>query len=554
MPGRFLSFATSEIQRLCPFVGRMGDKIKGDWNVFAQMCPVASKIDQPIVIHEAAEKANRAQPQGGGGCPYHHAHANGTTLNGASPAHTSADAMAANGTAPAQASSSDSSSGNQFFYHQAIQESIQKLHQEGRYRVFATLQRNCGRFPHAAFFKDGKRDEVKIWCSNDYLGMGQHKKVLEASHAALDAAGTGAGGTRNISGTMSYHVDLEKELADWHHKESALLFTSGYVANEAALSTLGQLFPGLIIFSDEKNHASMIAGIRGSKCDKKIFKHNDMAHLEELLKAADPAKPKLVAFESVYSMDGSISPITEIADLAKKYNALTYIDEVHAVGMYGPRGAGVTEQVGELDRIDIINGTLGKAVGVFGGYIAGSRTMLDAIRSYAAGFIFTTALPPVVCAGATASIRHLKQSTVERELQHLKAAQLKHLLRSRKIPVMDNPSHIVPVFVGDPVKCKEASDRLLKEHSLYIQPINYPTVPKGTERLRATPGPLHSATDLLHLVDSLDKIWNELGLKRVEKEELSELPELTEQFYFASLPVEHLRNTPHLAQTAVVQM
>ncbi|PHJ22825.1 5-aminolevulinic acid synthase domain-containing protein [Cystoisospora suis] len=359
-----------------------------------------------------------------------------------------------------------------------------------------------------------RRDEVQLWCSNDYLGMGQHPLVLQAAHAALEAAGAGAGGTRNISGNCTYHLELERDLAALHGKEAALLFTSGYVANEGSLSTLGKLLPNLHIFSDEKNHASIIAGIRGARCAKAIFRHNDLLHLETLLMSAPAEAPKLIVFESVYSMDGSVAPVKELCDLAEKYHALTYIDEVHAVGMYGKTGGGVTEHTGQQKRIDLINGTLAKAIGVFGGYVAGNATLIDCIRSYAAGFIFTSSVPPAVAAAASASVRYLRESSKERHLQHVRAAQLKSLLVSRDFPVLMNGSHIVPLLIGCPVACKQASDLLLHEHKLYIQPINYPTVPRGTERLRITPGPLHSYEDLVNLVESLDKVWNALGLLR----------------------------------------
>jgi 5-aminolevulinate synthase len=395
---------------------------------------------------------------------------------------------------------------------------IADLKAEGRYREFANIRRKCGEFPVAKHYPADGRPQctVKVWCSNDYLGMGQNDLVLSAMHEAIDRVGAGSGGTRNISGTTHYHVMLEKELADLHGKEAALLFTSGYVANDAALSTLVKLLPGCIIFSDAKNHASMIEGIRHGGGPKKIFRHNDVAHLEELLKAADPEAPKLVAFESVYSMDGDISPIGEICAVAKKYNALTYIDEVHAVGMYGARGGGVAERDGVMDQIDIIEGTLAKAYGLMGGYIAGDANVVDAIRSYAAGFIFTTSLAPTIVAGALASVRHLKNSNVERERQQERAATLKRRLTDMGLPVLENPSHIVPVMVGDPVKCKYITDQLMQRYHIYVQPINYPTVPKGTERIRLTPGPMHSDEDMDLLVAALSELWNETGLPRVQ--------------------------------------
>ncbi|MFP5077070.1 5-aminolevulinate synthase [Rhizobium sp. YIM 134829] len=388
------------------------------------------------------------------------------------------------------------------------------LHQEGRYRVFADLERQRGAFPKARrHTADGVKD-VTVWCSNDYLGMGQHPAVIEAMKSAIDHCGAGAGGTRNISGTTHYHVLLERELADLHGKESALLFTSGYVSNWAALGTLCSRIPGVIVFSDAGNHASMIEGIRHSKCERVIFKHNSVADLEAKLAAADPKAPKIVAFESVYSMDGDIAPIREICDVADRYGAMTYLDEVHAVGMYGPRGGGIAEREGLMDRLTVIEGTLGKAFGVMGGYIAASAALCDFIRSFASGFIFTTALPPALAAGALASIQHLKTSQVERFAHQERVRRLRGLLDRNGIPHLSNPSHIVPVIVGDAAKCKWISDLLLDNWGIYVQPINYPTVPKKTERLRITPTPLHSDADLDHLVGALHQLWSRCALAR----------------------------------------
>ena len=404
-------------------------------------------------------------------------------------------------------------------YNTALDVAITRLHDEGRYRTFIDIERAKGAFPKAVWTKpDGSKRDILVWCGNDYLGMGQHPVVLGAMHEALDAVGAGSGGTRNISGTTVYHNRLESELADLHGTEAALVFSSAYIANDATLSTLNALFPGLIIFSDALNHASMIEGIRRGGGEKRIFRHNDVAHLRELLEAADPAAPKLIAFESIYSMDGDFGPIAEICDLAEEFNALTYLDEVHAVGMYGPRGGGVAERDNLAHRIDIFNGPLGKAFGVFGGYIAASARMVDAIRSYAPGFIFTTSLPPAVAAGAAASIAYLKTSEGQklRDAQQLHAKVLKMRLKSLGMPIIDCGSHIVPVHVGHPVHCKALSDMLLEEFGVYVQPINFPTVPRGTERLRFTPSPVHDLGEIDHLVKAMDALWSRCALNRAE--------------------------------------
>lgn len=399
-------------------------------------------------------------------------------------------------------------------YDKIFSQAIDRLHAEGRYRVFIDILRNKGSFPNARCFAHHNGPQpVTVWCSNDYLAMGQHPDVIAAMEEALHDVGAGSGGTRNIGGNTHYHIQLERELADWHGKSGALLFTSGYVSNEATLSTLTKILPGCIIFSDELNHASMIAGIKNSGCEKRVFRHNDLEHLEELLAAEDPEVPKLIAFESIYSMDGDIAPLHAICDLADKYNALTYCDEVHAVGMYGKRGGGISERDEAAHRITIVEGTLAKAVGVMGGYIAADQKIVDVIRSYAPGFIFTTSLSPVLVAGALASIRHLKQSTAERDGQQAAAQTLKNLFANAGLPVMDSTTHIVPLLVGDPIKAKKISDILLAEYGVYVQPINYPTVPRGSERLRFTPGPAHSEAMMVDLTKALVEIWSRMELE-----------------------------------------
>lgn len=401
-------------------------------------------------------------------------------------------------------------------YERVFRDAISRVKGEGRYRVFTEIARHRGEFPRASFYRDGLKHnrELKVWCSNDYLGMGEHPRVIEAMHRALDECGAGSGGTRNIAGTNHYHVLLEQELADLHGKEAALLFTSGYVSNAASLATLARVLPGTVVFSDQLNHASMIQGIRDSRAEKHIFRHNDVDHLRELLRKADPARPKIIAFESVYSMDGDIAPIGAICDLADEFNAITYLDEVHAVGLYGARGGGIAEREGLMHRLTVIEGTLAKAFGVMGGYITGSQALVDVIRSYAPGFIFTTSTCPILAAGALASVRHLKGSSLEREKHQERAATLKKRLKERDLPVMESASHIVPVLVGDPVLCKQVTDTLLDDHGIYVQPINYPTVPKGTERLRLTPGPMHTDEMMDELVDALETVWSKLRIRR----------------------------------------
>jgi 5-aminolevulinate synthase len=397
-------------------------------------------------------------------------------------------------------------------YHVFFADALARLKEERRYRVFADLERLAGRFPRAIWHSPNGPRDVIVWCSNDYLGMGQHPKVIGAMVETATRMGTGAGGTRNIAGTNHPLVALEHELADLHGKEGALVFTSGYVSNETGISTIAKLLPNCVILSDAFNHNSMIEGVRQSGCQKQIFRHNDMAHLEELLKSADPARPKLIVFESLYSMDGDVAPIKRICDLAKHYGAMTYLDEVHAVGMYGPRGGGMAEQQGVMERVDVIEGTLAKAFGCLGGYIAARAALIDAVRSYAPGFIFTTALPPSICAAATAAIRHLKTSSFERQRHQDRAGRVKAVLGAAGLPVMANDTHIVPLLVGNAEKCKEATDLLLADHGIYIQPINYPTVPKGTERLRITPTPFHEDAVIDVLAEALVDVWERLRL------------------------------------------
>ena len=401
-----------------------------------------------------------------------------------------------------------------FDYQAAFQTAVEQVKGEGRYRVFADLKRVRGEFPKAIRRReDGSEQDVIVWCSNDYLGMGQHPEVLAAMQAEIDEVGAGAGGTRNISGTTRSAVDLEAELASWHRKEAALLFTSGYVSNQTGIATLAKLLPNCLILSDALNHNSMIEGVRQSGTDYVVFRHNDADHLEELLRAADPARPKLIICESLYSMDGDVAPLARFCDLAERYGAMTYVDEVHAVGMYGPRGGGITERDGVMHRIDVLEGTLAKAFGCLGGYIAASADIVDAVRSYAPGFIFTTSLSPVLVAGGLASVRHLKSSSVEREAQQANAAYLKACFRDAGLPVMDSTTHIVPLMVGDPVRAKKISDILLAEYGVYVQPINFPTVPRGTERLRFTPGPAHDEAMMRELTSALVEIWGRLELE-----------------------------------------
>lgn len=407
-------------------------------------------------------------------------------------------------------------------YDRYFNRALEALHEEGRYRIFTDLARQVGRFPKALDYSHNPPREITVWCSNDYLGMGQNQHVTTAMKHAIETLGAGAGGTRNISGTHHLIIELETELADLHNKEGALVFTSGYVSNEATISTLGRVLPDSLILSDELNHASMIAGVKNSGATKRIWRHNDLEHLEQLLKEAGELRPKLIAFESVYSMDGDIAPIKEICDLAERYNALTYLDEVHAVGMYGKRGGGIADQLELMERVDIIEGTLAKAFGIMGGYVTASSTIIDTIRSYAPGFIFTTSLPPAIAAGATASIRHLKTANDLREKHQEQVAKLKAKLTEAKLPILQTETHIVPLMVCDPVLCKAASDRLMEKHGIYIQPINYPTVTRGTERLRITPSPLHDDAMINELVNAVTEVWEALDIASLTKGRLAE--------------------------------
>ncbi|ERL46123.1 ApbE family lipoprotein [Candidatus Micropelagos thuwalensis] len=407
-------------------------------------------------------------------------------------------------------------------YDRYFNRALEALHEEGRYRIFTDLARQVGRFPKALDYSHNPPREITVWCSNDYLGMGQNQHVTTAMKHAIETLGAGAGGTRNISGTHHLIIELETELADLHNKEGALVFTSGYVSNEATISTLGRVLPDCLILSDELNHASMIAGVKNSGATKRIWRHNDLEHLEQLLKEAGELRPKLIAFESVYSMDGDIAPIKEICDLAERYNALTYLDEVHAVGMYGKRGGGIADQLELMERVDIIEGTLAKAFGIMGGYVTASSTIIDTIRSYAPGFIFTTSLPPAIAAGATASIRHLKTANDLREKHQEQVAKLKAKLTEAKLPILPTETHIVPLMVCDPVLCKAASDRLMEKHGIYIQPINYPTVTRGTERLRITPSPLHDDAMIDELVNAVTEVWEALDIASLTKGRLAE--------------------------------
>ena len=407
-------------------------------------------------------------------------------------------------------------------YDRYFNRALEALHEEGRYRIFTDLARQVGRFPKALDYSHNPPREITVWCSNDYLGMGQNQHVTTAMKHAIETLGAGAGGTRNISGTHHLIIELETELADLHNKEGALVFTSGYVSNEATISTLGRVLPDCLILSDELNHASMIAGVKNSGATKRIWRHNDLEHLEQLLKEAGELRPKLIAFESVYSMDGDIAPIKEICDLAERYNALTYLDEVHAVGMYGKRGGGIADQLELMERVDIIEGTLAKAFGIMGGYVTASSTIIDTIRSYAPGFIFTTSLPPAIAAGATASIRHLKTANDLREKHQEQVAKLKAKLTEAKLPILQTETHIVPLMVCDPLLCKAASDRLMEKHGIYIQPINYPTVTRGTERLRITPSPLHNDAMINELVNAVTEVWEALDIASLTKGRLAE--------------------------------